>query len=147
MNTSIVIVLFAVLFVALIGVVLMLSLSKKGASEKKETKPRTLQDFIAEGRVFSGTNLQTLIEEFLQSQKLPFRQDDTLSSEAKQKLEFVRAVASNKNANAKHISFLNRELVKKYGTYKADIESYEKIGLEERKNKWMQLISYHYNLV
>lgn len=135
MNTSIIIVLFAVLFVALIGVVLMLSLSKKGASEKKETKPRTLQDFIAEGRVFSGTNLQTLIEEFLQSQKLPFRQDDTLSSEAKQKLEFVRAVASNKNANAKHISFLNRELVKKYGTYKADIESYEKIGLEERKNK------------
>ena len=135
MNTSIVIVLFAVLFVALIGVVLMLSLSKKGASEKKETKPRTLQDFIAEGRVFSGTNLQTLIEEFLQSQKLPFRQDDTLSSEAKQKLEFVRAVASNKNANAKHISFLNRELVKKYGTYKADIESYEKIGREERKNK------------
>lgn len=135
MNTSIVIVLFAVLFVALIGVVLMLSLSKKGASEKKETRPRTLQDFIAEGRVFSGTNLQTLIEEFLQSQKLPFRQDDTLSSEAKQKLEFVRAVASNKNANAKHISFLNRELVKKYGTYKADIESYEKIGLEERKNK------------
>ena len=135
MNTSIVIVLFAVLFVALIGVVLMLSLSKMGASEKKETKPRTLQDFIAEGRVFSGTNLQTLIEEFLQSQKLPFRQDDTLSSEAKQKLEFVRAVASNKNANAKHISFLNRELVKKYGTYKADIESYEKIGLEERKNK------------
>lgn len=135
MNTSIVIVLFAVLFVALIGVVLMLSLSKKSASEKKETKPRTLQDFIAEGRVFSGTNLQTLIEEFLQSQKLPFRQDDTLSSEAKQKLEFVRAVASNKNANAKHISFLNRELVKKYGTYKADIESYEKIGLEERKNK------------
>lgn len=135
MNTSIVIVLFAVLFVALIGVVLMLSLSKKGASEKKETKPRTLQDFIAEGRVFSGTNLQTLIEEFLQSQKLPFCQDDTLSSEAKQKLEFVRAVASNKNANAKHISFLNRELVKKYGTYKADIESYEKIGLEERKNK------------
>lgn len=135
MNTSIVIVLFAVLFVALIGVVLMLSLSKKGASEKKETKPRTLQDFIAEGRVFSGTNLQTLIEEFLQSQKLPFRQNDTLSSEAKQKLEFVRAVASNKNANAKHISFLNRELVKKYGTYKADIESYEKIGLEERKNK------------
>lgn len=135
MNTSIVIVLFAVLFVALIGVVLMLSLSKKGASEKKEPKPRTLQDFIAEGRVFSGTNLQTLIEEFLQSQKLPFRQDDTLSSEAKQKLEFVRAVASNKNANAKHISFLNRELVKKYGTYKADIESYEKIGLEERKNK------------
>ncbi len=135
MNISIVIVLFAVLFVALIGVVLMLSLSKKGASEKKETKPRTLQDFIAEGRVFSGTNLQTLIEEFLQSQKLPFRQDDTLSSEAKQKLEFVRAVASNKNANAKHISFLNRELVKKYGTYKADIESYEKIGLEERKNK------------
>lgn len=135
MNTSIVIVLFAVLFVALIGVVLMLSLSKKGASEKKETRPRTLQDFIAEGRVFSGTNLQTLIEEFLQSQKLPFRQDDTLSSEAKQRLEFVRAVASNKNANAKHISFLNRELVKKYGTYKADIESYEKIGLEERKNK------------
>lgn len=135
MNTSIVIVLFTVLFIALIGVVLMLSLSKKGASEKKETKPRTLQDFIAEGRVFSGTNLQTLIEEFLQSQKLPFRQDDTLSSEAKQKLEFVRAVASNKNANAKHISFLNRELVKKYGTYKADIEAYEKIGLEERKNK------------
>lgn len=135
MNTSIVIVLFAVLFIALIGVVFMLSLSKKGVSEKKETKPRSLQDFIAEGRVFSGTNLQTLIEEFLQSQKLPFRQDDTLSSEAKQKLEFVRAVASNKNANAKHISFLNRELVKKYGTYKADIESYEKIGLEERKNK------------
>ena len=32
MNTSIVIVLFAVLFVALIGVVVVLSVSKKGAS-------------------------------------------------------------------------------------------------------------------
>ena len=58
MNTSIVIVLFAVLFVALIGVVLMLSLSKKGASEKKETKPRTLQDLkemSLEWRVLQGS--------------------------------------------------------------------------------------------
>ncbi len=92
-----------------------------------------MQDLINEGRAFSGTNLQSLIDEFIETQKLPFRQSENLSAEAKAKLEFVRAVASNKNATAKHISYLNRELVKKYGTYKADIESYEKMGLGERK--------------
>ena len=133
MNTSIIIALFVLLFIALVGVVAALSLSKKGTNSAKVSKPRTLQDLISEGKVFSGTNLQSLIDEVIESQKLPFRQDDTLSADAKAKLEFVRAVASNKNATAKHISFLNRELVKKYGNYKADIESYEKMGLEERK--------------
>lgn len=138
MNTSIVIVLFAVLFVALIGVVLMLSLSKKGASEKKvnsNARERTLDDFLEEALSFKGQALQELIESFISTHKLPYRQGEALSAEAKKRLEFVRNVASNPNATAKHISFLNRELVKRYGTYKMDIEAYEKLGIEERKKR------------
>ena len=133
MNTTIVLALFALLLVALVGIVIALAMSKKNAPAAKAARARSLQDLISEGRVFSGTNLQSLIDEFIETQKLPFRQSENLSTEAKSKLEFVRAVASNKNATAKHISYLNRELVKKYGTYKADIESYEKMGLGERK--------------
>ena len=133
MNTTIVLALFALLLVALVGIVIALAMSKKNAPAAKAARARSLQDLIAEGRVFSGTNLQSLIDEFIETQKLPFRQSENLSAEAKSKLEFVRAVAGNKNATAKHISYLNRELVKKYGTYKADIESYEKMGLGERK--------------
>ncbi len=138
MNTSIVIVLFAVLFVALIGVVLMLSLSKKGASERKvnsNARERTLDDFLEEALSFKGQALQELIESFISTHKLPYRQGEALSAEAKKRLEFVRNVASNPNATAKHISFLNRELVKRYGTYKMDIEAYEKLGIEERKKR------------
>lgn len=138
MNTSIVIVLFAVLFVALIGVVLMLSLSKKGVSEKKvnsNARERTLDDFLEEALSFKGQALQELIESFISTHKLPYRQGEALSAEAKKRLEFVRNVASNPNATAKHISFLNRELVKRYGTYKMDIEAYEKLGIEERKKR------------
>ncbi len=138
MNTSIVIVLFAVLFAALIGVVLMLSLSKKGASERKvnsNARERTLDDFLEEALSFKGQALQELIESFISTHKLPYRQGEALSAEAKKRLEFVRNVASNPNATAKHISFLNRELVKRYGTYKMDIEAYEKLGIEERKKR------------
>ncbi len=138
MNTSIVIVLFAVLFVALIGVVLMLSLSKKGVSERKvnsNARERTLDDFLEEALSFKGQALQELIESFISTHKLPYRQGEALSAEAKKRLEFVRNVASNPNATAKHISFLNRELVKRYGTYKMDIEAYEKLGIEERKKR------------
>lgn len=126
---------FVFIFVILIFVVVLFRASKKNEVVDLGEKERTLDDFINEALTFRGQALQELIETFINTYKLPYKQSDTLSAEAKKKLEFVRNVASNPNATAKHISFLNRELAKRYGTYKTDIETYEKLGVEERKKR------------
>lgn len=133
-NHGILIFLFVLLFVAFVGVIIVLVLNKSKANAAVSTaRKRSLQDYIDEGAVLRGENLQNLIAEFLATQKLPLRQGNALSADAAKKLEFVRAVASNPYATAKDISFLNRELVKQNGAYKNDIDSFEKQGIAKRK--------------
>lgn len=134
-NTSIVIMSFVFILVLLVLVVVLFRASKKGESSQTKERERTLDDFLEDALSLRGEALQELIESFISTHKLPFRQSETLSAEAKKKLQFVRNVASNPNATAKHISFLNRELAKRYGTYKTDIDTYEKLGVEERKKR------------
>lgn len=134
-NTGIVIASFIFILVLLVLVVVLFRVSKKNEPSQTKERERTLDDFLEEALSARGQSLQELIESFISTHKLPFRQSETLSSEAKKKLEFVRNVASNPNATAKHISFLNRELAKRYGTYKKDIDTYEQLGVEERKKR------------
>ena len=134
-NTSIVAMSFVFILVLLVLVVVLFRASKKAEPAGAKEREKTLDDFLEDALSLRGEALQELIESFIQAHKLPFRQSEVLSAEAKKKLEFVRNVASNPNATAKHISFLNRELVKRYGTYKADIESYEKLGVAERTKR------------
>lgn len=134
MNHSIVIFLIVLLLVAFVGVVVALVISRsKANADTISVRARTLKDYIDEGAVLRGENLQNLIAEFLATQKLPLRQGGALSTEAARKLEFVRAVGSNPYATAKDISFLNRELVKQNSAYKNDIDNYEKQGIARRK--------------
>lgn len=136
-NTTIVLLSFVLIFVLFILVLVLFRVSKKNEAVKFDEleKTRTLDDFLSQALNLRSEALQELIEDFISTHKLPYRQGQALSAEAKKKLEFVRNVALNPNATAKHISFLNRELAKRYGTYKTDIETYEKLGLEERKSR------------
>lgn len=133
-NTTIVLLSFVLIFMLFVLVLVLFRVSKTAKLDEVE-KIRTLDDFLNEALNLRSDALQELIEAFISTYKLPYRQGQSLSAEAKKKLEFVRNIASNPNATAKHISFLNRELAKRYGTYKTDIETYEKLGLEERKNR------------
>ena len=134
-NTSIVAMSFVLILLLLVCVIVLFRVSKKNEPTNSRTREKTLDDFLEEALSFKGEALQELIQSFINTHKLPYRQSEVLSAEAKKKLEFVRNVASNPNATAKHISFLNRELAKRYGTYKTDIEAYEKLGVEERKKR------------
>lgn len=134
-NTSIVAMSFVLILLLLVCVIVLFRVSKKNEPTNSRTREKTLDDFLEEALSFKGEALQELIQSFINTHKLPYRQSEVLSAEAKKKLEFVRNVASNPNATAKHISFLNRELAKRYGTYKTDIETYEKLGVEERKKR------------
>ena len=134
-NTSIVAMSFVLILLLLVCVIVLFRVSKKNEPTNSSAREKTLDDFLDEALSFKGEALQELIQSFINTHKLPYRQSEALSAEAKKKLEFVRNVASNPNATAKHISFLNRELAKRYGTYKTDIETYEKLGVEERKKR------------
>lgn len=134
-HTSIVLLSFIIIFVLLILVLVLFRLGKKESQSELKEQERSLDDFLQEALTLRGAALQELIEEFIKTQKLPYKQSETLSIEAKKKLEFVRNVALNSNSTAKHISFLNRALAKLYGTYKADIEAYEQLGVEQRKSR------------
>lgn len=133
-NTSIVVMSFVFILVLFIFILVLFRASKKNEPALKE-RAKTLDDYLEEALSLKGQALQELIESFISTHTLPFKQSEALSAEAKKKLEFVRNVALNPNATAKHISFLNRELAKRYGTYKTDIETYEKLGVEERKRR------------
>lgn len=137
-NTSIVLLSFIIIFVLLILVLVLFRISKKESQSELKKQERSLDDFLQEALTLRGTALQELIEEFIKTQKLPYKQNETLSLEAKKKLEFVHNVALNPNSTAKHISFLNRGLVKLYGIYKTDIEAYEQLGVEQRKSRQKQ---------
>lgn len=134
MNTWIIIILGGFVVVVLIlGVVVFLSSGKKNSSSHQEkAKPKNLEEMINEASKTSEKNLQELMLAFINTQKLPFRDGTKLSADAKKKLDFITAIASNPNATAKHISFLNRELVKRYGSYKKEIDAYEQMGVAKR---------------
>lgn len=122
-----------VVVVVILGVMMFLSSSKKSDDDdKKPQKAKSLEELIREASSANAKNLDLLIKAFLATQKFPFRDGTKISADAKKKLDFITAVASNSNATPKHISFLNRELNKKYGSYKKEIDAYEQMGVAKR---------------
>lgn len=139
MNITLVIVAiaFILLFVLVIILVLFtLSKSKTSASIRHSgiKKALSLEQMLARLNDPS-LNLSALHElalAFINTQKLPFK-GKALSADAKKKLDFVTLFALHQNTNAKEISFLNRELSKRYSSYKKEIDAYEQMGLAKRK--------------
>ena len=60
--------------------------------------------------------------------KLPPKKDGIAPDEAKEYLNFITALASHKNADAKLIAFMSNELKKKNPEYVREIEAYEQKG-------------------
>ena len=100
-------------------------------NEKKTVNIDSLFAELANPRL-DHEAIQKIILKFIDTQTLPMKLGKNLSNEAKKKLEFVSAVAAHKNASAKNIAFLSRELSKRYTSYKDDILKYEQIGMAKR---------------
>ncbi|TQR61025.1 hypothetical protein [Campylobacter troglodytis] len=133
MTTWIIIILAGFVLASLVLGVIMFVNSAKKDGVKEETKgAKNLDTLINEAKTANEAELDELIKLFLQDQKLPPKNSSKLSADAKKKLGFITALTSNQNATAKHISFLNRELAKKYSAYKKDIDAYEQIGVANR---------------
>ena len=60
--------------------------------------------------------------------RLPPKKDGVAPDEAKEYLNFITALASHKNADAKLIAFMSNELKKKNPEYVREIEAYEQKG-------------------
>lgn len=133
MTTWIIIILAGFVLASLVlGVIMFVNSAKKDGVKEEKKGTKNLDTLINEAKTANEAELDELIKLFLQDQKLPPKNSSKLSADAKKKLGFITALTSNQNATAKHISFLNRELAKKYGAYKKDIDAYEQIGVANR---------------
>ncbi|EAH7072129.1 hypothetical protein KJK44_000507 [Campylobacter upsaliensis] len=83
----------------------------------------------------SDSELKELATLFIATHKLGSKTSKDLDEATKKKLEFVSSFASNANASATNVSFLNRELKKLSNSYKKEIDAYEQMGLAKRKIK------------
>lgn len=137
MNTAIVVALgiFILLLLCFAFVLLILNIKKSspksGISPAKELNLDQILTKVGNPKL-SANQLHELILSFINTQKLPFK-GSSLSAEAKKKLDFVSLVAMHPNTNAREITFLNKELVKRYPSYQKEIDAYEGIGLSRRK--------------
>lgn len=136
MNTAIVITLgiFILLILCFTFVLLILNIKKASPRTNTATKELNLDQILTKvgNPKLSANQLHELILSFINTQKLPFK-GSNLSAEAKKKLNFVSLVAMHPNTNAREITFLNKELVKRYPSYQKEIDAYEGIGLSKRK--------------
>ena len=139
MNTTLIVVAIAVILLFILAIILViftLSRSKTSSNLKPAgvKKPLSLDQMLAKlnDPSLSLNSLHELALAFINTQKLPFKSKN-LSADAKKKLDFVTLFALHQNTNAKEISFLNRELSKRYSSYKKEIDAYEQMGLAKRK--------------
>ncbi|TKX28333.1 hypothetical protein CQA38_08155 [Campylobacter sp. MIT 12-5580] len=133
------IIVFVILIIVFVIVVLVM-MNKKNpktstTTSKASPKALSLEQMLSRlsNPNLSSSELHELILIFINTQKLPFKSGKNLSSDAKKKLDFVTAIAMHESSTAKNISFLNRELSKRYSSYKKEIDAYEQMGLAKRK--------------
>ncbi|TQR33708.1 hypothetical protein DMB92_02135 [Campylobacter sp. MIT 99-7217] len=140
MSIERIVILLVVLLAIGFAVAIFLTLKKQtqtsqdSTKHKPEHKSLSLDDLISMAQTASDDKLHDLILTFVNTQKLGSRTNaKSISKDAKKKLDFVTAVSSNSHSEAKNIAFLNRELSKRYPSYKKEIDAYEQMGLAKRK--------------
>lgn len=116
--------------------------SKKHQENKKSQTSGRKFDTSLEKMIATATDanlseqeLKELALLFVKTHKLGSKTSKDLSEDAKKKLEFVSAFASNNKSTPNLVSFLNRELKKISASYKKEIDAYEQMGLAKRKIK------------
>ncbi|TEY03571.1 hypothetical protein [Campylobacter sp. US33a] len=143
MNDKSVLIFILILAIALViaCVVALILLHKNRDLVKKSQKTQQKNEILnlealksaLENTRLNSQQLQEFAIMFINTQKFDKKKSKQLSQAMKEKLDFIALFAAHPNASAKNISFLNRELNKRYGIYKSEIDGYEQMGLAKRK--------------
>ncbi|NPA81713.1 MAG: hypothetical protein GXO31_03785 [Epsilonproteobacteria bacterium] len=133
------------LLVVVLIVVMVFNMKKKSATAavsapKKETPKEpevTLDDLleIVHCKQSSSNDLSKAVIKLVKDFPFPPKTGNSVSKEARKYLDFVFAVASHPNSNAKLIAFMDKELKRANPAYKMEIDVYEDRGLNIRKKK------------
>lgn len=110
------------------------TVTHKEEEHKKSDNVITIERLleIAQDSYSSKKLLSNVVLKVITSYPFPQRKSGTLSDEQNLYLSFVRAIASNKNADAKLIAYMSTELKKRNPAYSDEIEYNEKAGISDR---------------
>ena len=103
-------------------------------SEEEEITIEKLEE-LAGDKTLSKNELFELIQIFGEKFIIPAKKNQVAPKEASNYINFIILICSHQNADAKLISFLDKEAKKKNPSYVAEIEDSERIGIENRKNR------------
>ena len=137
MNQTAVVIILATAILILVASLIFLAAKLGGdkiaaSAAAKEAAERgvTLDDrfTVASDPSTSKNKLFSILRMFSTNFRLPPKKDGVAPDEAKEYLNFITALASHKNADAKLIAFMSNELKKKNPEYVREIEAYEQKG-------------------
>ncbi len=106
----------------------------KSSSSKRKTTIKDMTE-IAARKSTSYDDLKKAVDTVKKDFVFPKKIKYKLPKEIKIYLNFVLLVASHKNADAKLIAYMDRELKKANPEYSTEIDIYENEGLKERSNR------------
>jgi len=139
---SIVTAIIIIIFIALILIVKSNSkkvvvVKKVAVNKKTEKQSFTIKDMteIAARKNTSYDDLKKAIDIVKKDLLFPKKIKYKLPKDIKIYLNFVLLVASHKNADAKLIAYMDRELKKANPQYSTEIDIYENEGLKERSSR------------
>ena len=138
------IVFFSALLIAAVCVLIYLLLKDSTKETKSANKIAPIKEEIltiekleelASDNSLSKNELFDLVKVFADKFSIPAKKDKGAPKEASNYINFIILICSHQNADAKLISFLDKEAKKKNPSYVAEIEDSERIGIENRKNR------------
>ena len=139
MSREIIIAALIALFILIIAVLIAAVLKFKDVPAKsiiseKTKRETTLQDLleIVRNKNSDKNELSEALKIFATSFKIPPKNGDKVSAEARAYLMFITILASHPKADAKFIAFMNNELKKANPAYSSEIDVYEKEGIKKR---------------
>ena len=109
--------------------------ANKIAPIKEEILTIEKREELASENSLSKNELFDLVKVFADKFSIPAKKDKGAPKEASNYINFIILICSHQNADAKLISFLDKEAKKKNPSYVAEIEDSERIGIENRKNR------------
>ncbi len=134
---AIVLIIFTVLILIVKNSTKKVVVVKKVPSKKVEKRKFTIKDMteIAARKDTSYDDLKKAIDIVKRDLIFPKKIKYKLPKDIKIYLNFVLLVASHKNADAKLIAYMDRELKKANPSYATEIDIYENEGLKEKANR------------
>jgi len=110
-------------------------IAANNAAKEAANRGITLDDLLAVANDpgTSKNKLFSILRTFYSNFRLPPKKDGIAPEDAKEYLNFILAIASHKNADAKLIAFMTNELKKKNPEYAREIDAYEQKGMSQTK--------------